>query len=107
MKRRPPRSTRTDTLFPYTTLFRSVAKDAFRPEHDNARLGHGVAGGPASIASNSIPAMLSPNFASSSRMHVRLVALTSRPDEHKAELHSLTRTSYSVFSLKKKNVLCV
>src|SRR3546814_13353354 len=38
MIRRPPRSTRTDTLFPYTTLFRSVVADL--PEHDDAAAGH-------------------------------------------------------------------
>src|SRR3546814_1170828 len=76
MIRRPPRSTRTDTLFPYTTLFRSgrqqgrrldggTARRARLPRCQDQRLGH-------------------------------------RSEEHTSELQSLMRISYAVFCLKKK-----
>src|SRR3546814_10025772 len=81
--RRPPRSTRTDTLFPYTTLFRSP---------DAARR-HGS--GPY----RSAPDAVTPGR----RVHFR----QSRPrrwrsEEHTSELQSLMRNSYAVFCLKKK-----
>src|SRR3546814_8600143 len=75
MIRRPPRSTRTDTLFPYTTLFRSRApiNRRFRrcPRRANRR----------------VP---------DARLPVR------RSEEHTSELQSLMRISYAVFCLKKK-----
>src|SRR3546814_7274246 len=73
MIRRPPRSTRTDTLFPYTTLFRSSA--GHRPEAD--AIGHRP-----------------PPPAISRRRR--------RSEEHTSELQSLMRISYAVFCLKKK-----
>src|SRR3546814_10096682 len=75
MIRRPPRSTRTDTLFPYTTLFRSAASPPFGPPSWR-------------FASWSPPAAISP---------------ASRSEEHTSELQSLMRISYAVFCLKKKN----
>src|SRR3546814_4139354 len=87
MIRRPPRSTRTDTLFPYTTLFRSVllaavwCRDAVqrprrgRPDRRPGRQPTGLDGFP----------------------HSR------RSEEHTSELQSLMRISYAVFCLKKKN----
>src|SRR3546814_8779852 len=85
MIRRPPRSTRTDTLFPYTTLFRSLAQHpepAWRAEALGGRVERDrrQRGGPA-------PA--------------RHAAL--RSEEHTSELQSLMRISYAVFCLKKKN----
>src|SRR3546814_7364240 len=79
MIRRPPRSTRTDTLFPYTTLFRSrYGKDG--------RCTHIPTGGP-------IP----------SQMRVRTYPVVERrSEEHTSELQSLMRISYAVFCLKKK-----
>src|SRR3546814_17357365 len=75
MIRRPPRSTRTDTLFPYTTLFRSVderlergARRAHRPRH----------------------------------VHLARADVVERSEEHTSELQSLMRISYAVFCLKKK-----
>src|SRR3546814_2068428 len=89
MIRRPPRSTRTDTLFPYTTLFRSrtVVHSGQRPPAPAAALGE-TAG------------MASPflNFAGS-----RLSQAELRSEEHTSELQSLMRISYAVFCLKKKN----
>src|SRR3546814_6081525 len=77
MIRRPPRSTRTDTLFPYTTLFRSVGRP---PEHS------GVGGGAAELV----------------RPAVHRADPGWRSEEHTSELQSLMRTSYAVLCLKKK-----
>src|SRR3546814_5313407 len=82
MIRRPPRSTRTDTLFPYTTLFRSQPVSA---------------GGSCPRANASPPPKpSSPRSAS--------IPSTARPrsEEHTSELQSLMRISYAVFCLKKK-----
>src|SRR3546814_8517280 len=81
MIRRPPRSTRTDTLFPYTTLFRS------------ARLEPAIGVHPELIRPQ-VP-LCEPH----QRDHLRLV----RSEEHTSELQSLMRISYAVFCLKKKN----
>src|SRR3546814_2958183 len=94
MIRRPPRSTRTDTLFPYTTLFRSrrascrrnqelslqrAAYHSSRPHRNGAHHPHGSA------------------------RHARSLQLArQRSEEHTSELQSLMRISYAVFCLKKK-----
>src|SRR3546814_8835791 len=99
MIRRPPRSTRTDTLFPYTPLFRSARPQRQRQNHAGAascapartdgrhakllaedphRLFHAVSGGG--------------------------TAGRYRSEEHTSELQSLMRISYAVFCLKKKNI---
>src|SRR3546814_7885670 len=79
MIRRPPRSTRTDTLFPYTTLFRSRRSlPAWR-------------GVPAAFARRSSEATVR-----------RGRGGRSRSEEHTSELQSLMRISYAVFCLKKK-----
>src|SRR3546814_6430764 len=83
MTRRPPRSTRTDTLFPYTTLFRSHApwrgsslhRAARRRRQRQSRICRAPASGPRS---------------------------STRSEEHTSELQSLMRISYAVFCLKKK-----
>src|SRR3546814_7610986 len=91
MIRRPPRSTRTDTLFPYTTLFRSAGhrspvlqrvldtrQEAYRDRDDRVPVHAGL-------------------------LHQRLPRGDRfRSEEHKAELQSLMRSSYAVFCLKKK-----
>src|SRR3546814_2213232 len=80
MIRRPPRSTRTDTLFPYTTLFRSHAQASQARGSDRrraARTGQGRR----------------------RRYHDQVVG---RSEEHTSELQSLMRISYAVFCLKKK-----
>src|SRR3546814_7796655 len=79
MIRRPPRSTRTDTLFPYTTLFRSAC------EGSAARRESGTAA-PASAPWSPRARRRSPR----------------RSEEHTSELQSLMRISYAVFCLKKK-----
>src|SRR3546814_3936952 len=88
MIRRPPRSTRTDTLFPYTTLFRS--------DVDHQRL----------------PARRLPVLAAARQGHIGICPSCSRSnphprtaarsEEHTSELQSLMRISYAVFCLKKK-----
>src|SRR3546814_969536 len=94
MIRRPPRSTRTDTLFPYTTLFRSDRLDRLRHHavvrrhHEHDDVGHPGAAG--------------------AHRGERLVARRvdegdlARSEEHTSELQSLMRISYAVFCLKKK-----
>src|SRR3546814_2052557 len=77
MIRRPPRSTRTDTLFPYTTLFRSGGNFARRVQQ--------------SIKSGLAP----PSYGRMDKHR--------RSEEHTSELQSLMRISYAVFCLKKKN----
>src|SRR3546814_3398206 len=94
MIRRPPISTRTDTLFPDTTLFRShdhrhlrrvgarVAQDLDRPRHVQVRHHDGAGAGQAGRHEGLEP---------------------GRSEEHTSELQSLMRNSYAVFCLKKKN----
>src|SRR3546814_8124110 len=84
MIRRPPRSTRTDTLFPYTTLFRSRARHP-RP----AVAGH----------REDRSAQDHPQQDRDRRSHLHQPV---RSEEHTSELQSLMRISYAVFCLKKK-----
>src|SRR3546814_8994900 len=81
MIRRPPRSTRTDTLFPYTTLFRSGKR------HDPGVIDDHV----------------DPPEPLDSKVDQVLDILATRSEEHTSELQSLMRISYAVFCLKKKN----
>src|SRR3546814_18496308 len=85
MSRRPPRSTRTDTLFPYTTLFRSGYGYGEYTENQQ----------PKSCSAHSALAPLT--------LTIRLFASSNpRSEEHTSELQSLMRISYAVFCLKKK-----
>src|SRR3546814_4461410 len=99
MIRRPPRSTRTDTLFPYTSLFRSV---------------------PPAVAQGDCRLSVEPGAPLALRVtdqaNASLVALATinflvdpfgivRSEEHTSELQSLMRISYAVFCLKKKKTL--
>src|SRR3546814_3379386 len=103
MIRRPPRSTRTDTLFPYTTLFRSTK-----------------------VTSRQVPNIVRTNISADQMLEIALMAyntaielkakslpvilyrvtskgmLNKRSEEHTSELQSLMRISYAVFCLKKK-----
>src|SRR3546814_2393891 len=97
MIRRPPRSTRTDTLFPYTTLFRSIASASQgvdpRPRRpDRTGLPHGspVRSRPEGARLDPDPRTFLPE------------ELHERSEEHTSELQSLMRISYAVFCLKKK-----
>src|SRR3546814_5588359 len=78
MIRRPPRSTRTDTLFPYTTLFRSARQVNVMPGLDAVKSDEATPSGKPTLA------------------------LVARSEEHTSELQSLMRISYAVFCLKKK-----
>src|SRR3546814_4216544 len=85
MIRRPPRSTRTDTLFPYTTLFRSVL---YTKGEENAL------------------EELVKRYRSRVYTTILLqVKDSSRSEEHTSELQSLMRISYAVFCLKKKTTI--
>src|SRR3546814_4699975 len=88
---RPPRSTRTDTLFPYTTLFRSPGWGLDRPDC----LGPGL------------PEWMGHHYLVFTRKRHRFYFLfchrRHRSEEHTSELQSLMRISYAVFCLKKKN----
>src|SRR3546814_4204933 len=88
MIRRPPRSTRTDTLFPYTTLFRSDRLDGMR----NGLLSVGVD-----------RLKKATNWYMGKPGMVMEVA-PCRSEEHTSELQSLMRISYAVFCLKKQNI---
>src|SRR3546814_6213210 len=94
MIRRPPRSTRTDTLFPYTTLFRSAPVGKLRcartsPPQQRVFQGH-----------LSLPGEENSSFLWRKLPFLFLVRF--RSEEHTSELQSLMRTSYAVFCLKKK-----
>src|SRR3546814_3571310 len=118
MFRRPPRSTRTDTLFPYTTLFRSgrygVGEPTFAelPPVDTwlereifvgdtchidviDRHGNMVSATPSGGWLSSSPAVPKLGFSINTRLQMR-------SEEHTSELQSLMRISYAVFCLKKK-----
>src|SRR3546814_8138958 len=105
MIRRPPRSTRTDTLFPYTTLFRSSS----RPDH--------VAESPDSVrveAASDAPPPAEPKEGDVINNRYRVgrklghggmgsvFLVEDRSEEQTSELQSLMRSSYAVFCLKKK-----
>src|SRR3546814_6222345 len=122
MLRRPPRSTRTDTLFPYTTLFRSLVADTLHPLRRVApgrrrritwsakrtargallgyyeRESHQLADIDACLlVTPALQALLAPL-----RALLEQVLLVQRSEEHTSELQSLMRISYAVFCLKKK-----
>src|SRR3546814_4813659 len=105
MIRRPPRSTRTDTLFPYTTLFRSRylrgSKGGSRSVHGSAvlidRL-HLVAKRDEIMR---LPGARGIAEAGQGRA-IGIVRAGDRSEEHTSELQSLMRISYAVFCLKKK-----
>src|SRR3546814_4236972 len=95
MIRRPPRSTRTDTLFPYTTLFRSIGLELRNRTND--------------------PMWLKPMldfvdqdngpFSNRGLLDRQGSESSGRSEEHTSELQSLMRISYAVFCLKKKKTL--
>src|SRR3546814_1377609 len=119
MIRRPPRSTRTDTLFPDTTLFRSLWLDGTRPastvtpmSHDTSLIGTVVMGLVLAFAFGFVASRLrlpplvgyllagiaigpyTPGFVADASL--------ARSEEHTSELQSLMRISYAVFCLTKK-----
>src|SRR3546814_4193827 len=96
MIRRPPRSTRTDTLFPYTTLFRSYARPPRRLPLAPSRR--------ATYRPPEAPLASAPSPGSPRRGPLAGVPSPAllRSEEHTSELQSLMRISYAVFCLKKK-----
>src|SRR3546814_7753319 len=114
MIRRPPRSTRTDTLFPYTTLFRSAPahRSAAGTEHPGRVPGAGRPAEPASLDKHGQqPSGRQADAAGAGAAAARpgrgAVAkgqrhLRTRSEEHTSELQSLMRNSYAVVRLKKK-----
>src|SRR3546814_3807099 len=90
MIRRPPRSTRTDTLFPYTTLFRSGVASMTRNGSDGLPPFHEYFG---------------LEYSSEYRIIFLYYLILVRSEEHTSELQSLMRISYAVFCLKKKKKL--
>src|SRR3546814_4777493 len=101
MIRRPPRSTRTDTLFPYPTLFRSDEEPA---QHDEAEQGQ-AAGRHRAEHGPPAPAV------GRDGGHRYLILGSSdayrRSEEHTSELQSLMRISYAVFCLKNKTLILI
>src|SRR3546814_6091189 len=103
MIRLPPRSTRTDTLLPYTTLFRSLDYTAIpidhtgfsHPQIDAMRAALDAARGPVLAFCRS--------GTRSAHLWALAEAKAGRSEEHTSELQSLMRISYAVFCLKKKN----
>src|SRR3546814_4173131 len=90
MLRRPPRSTRTDTLFPYTTLFRSCTAICSALKAVVTARGGASARRKVAVETDGTPSAM-PG------------AGWPRSEEHTSELQSLMRISYAVFCLKKKN----
>src|SRR3546814_1845802 len=95
MIRRPPRSTRTDTLFPYTTLFRSPPDDAGRSAMTACFVY--ITASNAEEARRIGRSLVEARLAACANVHERI-----RSEEHTSELQSLMRISYAVFCLKKK-----
>src|SRR3546814_4696152 len=94
MIRRPPRSTRTDTLFPYTTLFRSAANSQMDVVRDlRAHDIHCTCDGADWAAEYDHLDVI---------QELRAHGIHCRSEEHTSELQSLMRISYAVFCLKKK-----
>src|SRR3546814_6614988 len=119
MIRRPPRSTRTDTLFPYTTLFRSsgevLCASASAADVQAAADGGGVRPlfpdrallsrrgcARRSLARRVLPTRFRDELRHPGRRLRSDRAGASRSEEHTSELQSLMRNSYAVFCLKKK-----
>src|SRR3546814_4419829 len=111
MIRRPPRSTRTDTLFPYTTLFRSQARQSpamatfrkiggFPPYEEKSTAGLTLrdANGRLYYAARH-PSAVYPDF---NAVPPLVVNALLRSEEHTSELQSIMRISYAVFCLKNK-----
>src|SRR3546814_4160184 len=97
MIRRPPRSTRTDTLFPYTTLFRSASDEEIRYLCDAANQYFAQSIGPEDVVWSY--AGVRPLVDDGSGKP------EARSEEHTSELQSLMRISYAVFCLKKKKTI--
>src|SRR3546814_13397675 len=101
--RRPPISTRTDTLFPYPTLFRSLAS----LQHSDiipaiAPIGIGPQGETYNINADTVAGAIAAASGAARLLLLTDVIGVLRSEEHTSELQSLMRISYAVFCLKKK-----
>src|SRR3546814_2598240 len=94
MLRRPPRSTRTDTLFPYTTLFRSPLDRSSNPRTSAM----------SRLLSRLRISLIAVVAACGTTVPAHAQSWAERSEEHTSELQSLMRSSYAVFCLKKKNI---
>src|SRR3546814_9458153 len=109
MIRRPPRSTRTDTLFPYTTLFRSAGRPFGKQRHRaaprerTAKLVRLIVDLALRLALDIDGAVLVGEPADERGGPDLRLRHEGRSEEHTSELQSLMRISYAVFCLKKKN----
>src|SRR3546814_1786342 len=107
MLRRPPRSTRTDTLFPYTTLFRSLGRQfaaRILREQDQRECDEDADRGRDEGAEKcAVHADAFCRMRNRSPFYARKAKIALRSEEHTSELQSLMRISYAVFCLKKKN----
>src|SRR3546814_3812530 len=109
MLRRPPRSTRTDTLVPYTTLFRSARDDGVSvtvevvPGRGVRRTAAASPGIQELATDRAIVEAPRPDRLGGSAKGVPVRPRMVRSEEHTSELKSLMRISYAVFCLKKKN----
>src|SRR3546814_1145163 len=114
MIRRPPISTRTDTLFPYTTLFRSVLSGGL-PNDDSVQMntpGRGALGSSVNLrglgSGGTLVLLnghrLAPSSGIGDFVDISMIPASAleRSEEHTSELQSLMRISYAVFCLKKK-----
>src|SRR3546814_3325042 len=107
MIRRPPRSTRTDTLFPYTTLFRSFSPATSQPDLGEIQVGDRDAGimdrADIAVRIDRRQRLVGDRQDLGAIVPVTANGSVARSEEHTSELQSLMRISYAVFCLKKKN----
>src|SRR3546814_2658441 len=97
MLRRPPRSNRPDTLFPYTTLFRTTLADRAPVDEFDPRLERALR------CRDELVLVDPEHLVEAEDRRNRRFAHADRSEEHTSELQSLMRISYAVFCLKKKN----
>src|SRR3546814_8642455 len=115
MIRRPPRATRTDTLFPYTTLFRSrdeedlvrlyltdIGQYPLLTKDDEVRLAQAIEAGNEARTELETSTEVTPARKRELRRTSRQGETAERSEEHTSELQSLMRISYAVLCLKKK-----
>src|SRR3546814_5299526 len=112
MSRRPPRSTRPDTLFPYTTLFRSIriAGPGISGQRTQATADFGLVFADDLMAGvlfftqfdGGVTERTTTGIGTTGFRHRRFEYRFDRSEEHTSELQSLMRNSYAVFCLKKK-----